>query len=389
MTTLKKIVFIIFAVFLVGACSSDPDSPLGNEFIDDGTLGGRPGTVFQDTIRVTSGDQSFFVGSRLDKNPTLSLGLKSGYLSSMVVKFDFSGVGPDTLRIVDRASLRLKDPNFLPGDSLIARFYELLEEYNEGDTLQALQIDPTPIPDEGLTNVDREMPTGTANYLLPTALVQDWIRGDRPHNGIAVVVRDTISGKQFSFGSRENSEKDDRPLLAVNFTDGAETKFSPTDDGTFVESTTSTTNLVISDGFIRRILVPVDLSGFDPDNFIHDAKLVLNADTTTDLGIDFSVLLYAPDSDDPADPSVRSGPGVSTGFVNFVSNQLVLPLTDRRRNINILQLFVGGERENNGLALRFYSEGQAVRQVEFYTSASDTLGPRIIITASEAPIFKK
>jgi hypothetical protein len=54
---------------------------------------------------------------------------------------------------------------------------------------------------------------------------------------------------------------------------------------------------------------------------------------------------------------------------------------------NILSLFLTGDRENNGFAMRFSGEGGSIRQVEFYTSASDSLGPRLILTASDPPVF--
>jgi hypothetical protein len=371
------------ALLLAAGCSSDPDTPLGAEFIDDGTLGSRPGDVFQDTLVVESGDQSFVIGSRLDQNETISVGLQSGYRSSMALKVDFSGAGEDTNRTVEQAFLRMRVTDASQADSLTARFYLFLSEYSEGDTLETLDIDPSPIPDSSLVNVDREMRFAISRYTLPPALVQSWIRGEENHNGIAVLYEGSEPGNQLAYGSRENSDDGLHPFMTVVFTDGQQTNYPVTDDGTYVESETSTSNLIISDGYIRRILIPVDISRIDSDILIHDARLVLNYIPSSDLGSDFDVFLYSPNSADPADEDSRFGQGVTTSFVDFVTGQVILPVR------NILSLYLTGGRKNTGFALRFLGEGGSIRQVEFYTSSSDSLGPRVILTASHPPEFDR
>ncbi len=380
---LKSFVLLALAVLIAAGCSSDADTPLGMEFIDDGIIGTRPGEVFQDTIQVTSGDQSFTIGSKLDKNSTLVLGAKNGYRSTMVIKIDFSGAGSDTNRVVEKARLRIRSTSTSPEDTLTARFFGLLTEYNEGDTLQSLDLDPSPIPDTTMVNVDRTLPTALGLYTLPAGLVQDWIRGNQPHNGIAVVIDGAVSGKQATFGSREFSDNTYRPLLTVDFEGGVSRSYSPSDDGTYVESTASTSNLILSDGFIRRILIPVDLSRFSSDVITHDARLLLHVVPSSQLGSDFGIFLYAPKSDDPLDPDSRYGQGISRDYVDFTTGEVSLPVR------NVLLLFLGGSLENNGFAIQFDGEGSSLRQVEFYTSDSDSLGPRIILTASEAPSFDR
>ncbi len=323
------------------------------------------------------------IGSRLDKNSTISIGLKSGYRSAIALKIDFSGAGEDTNRVVDRAFLRLRVTDVSQADSLTARFYHFLSEYSEGDTLEALDIDPSPIPDSSLVNVDREMRFAISQYTLPPALVQAWIRGTEEHKGIAVLYEGSESGKQLAYGSRENSDNSLHPFMTVLFADGAQTNYPVTDDGTYVVSEVSTSNLIVSDGFIRRILVPVDISEIESDILIHDAKLILNLVPSSDLGSGFDVFLYSPNSGDPAAPDSRSGQGITTSFVNFVTGRVELSVR------NILSLYITGERENTGFALRFVGEGSSIRQAEFYGSASDTLGPLLIVTASHPPVFDK
>lgn len=375
-------IFALAAALLAASgCSSDPDTPLGAEFINDGTLGSEPGAVFKDTLVVTSGDRSFVIGSRLDRNETISIGLESGYRSSMMLKVDFSGAGEDTNRTVANAFLRLRVSDVSQSDSLTARFYRFRSEYSEGDTLESLDIDPTPIPDSSLVNVDREMRFAVSRYTLPPTLVQAWIRGEEPNYGIAILYEGTQSGKQLSYGSRENSDDGLHPFMTVVFTDGQQSNFPVSDDGTYVVSETSTSNLILSDGFIRRILIPVDLSNIQPDILIHDAELILTLVPDSELGSGFDVYLYSPDSGDPADPASRSGQGVTASYVNFVTGQVVLGVR------NILSLYLTGGRANTGFVLRFLGEGGSIRQAEFYTSASDSLGPRVVLTASYPPEF--
>ncbi|MFH1756254.1 MAG: hypothetical protein ABIA59_11200 [Candidatus Latescibacterota bacterium] len=376
-------IFIILAIIVAAGCSSDPDTPLGTEFLDDGILGSKPGEVFQDTLVVQSGDLSFAVGSRLDKNKSISLGLDSGYRSSIALKVNFAAAGTDSDRTVERAYLRLRVVDVSQSDSLTARFYEFLTEYSEGDTLETLDINLTPIPDSSLVTVDREMRFAISQYTLPPSLVQAWIRGDAEHKGIAILFEGSQTGKQLDYGSRENADGSLHPFMKVIFTDGESSNYPVSDDGTYVLSESSTSNLIISDGYIRRILIPVDLSQIASELLIHDARLILNLVPGTDLGSEFNMLLYSPDSSDPADVKSRSGQNITSTYVNFVSGQVVLSVR------NILSLYLTGARENTGFALRFLGEGGSIRQAEFYTSASDSLGPRLILTASEPPVFAK
>jgi hypothetical protein len=375
----------MLAIIAAAGCSSDPDTPLGADFIDDGLLGTEPGDVFQDTFVVESGDQSFFIGSRLDQNQIMNLGVKNGYRSSMLLRIDFSDAGEDTNRTVARAFLRLRVSSVSQIDSFTARFYEFLAPYNEGDTLETLSVDSSPIPDSSLVTVDRVMVFAESQYTLPPDLAQRWIRGEEDHNGIAVLYEGSETGKQLAYGSRENGDNSLHPFMTVIFADDAQSNYPVSDDGTFVISERTTSNLIVSDGYIRRTIVPIDISRIDPEVFLHNARLVFTIVPGTDLGISTSqYLLYSPDSSDPADPASRSGVPVKTSLANFVTHQLTFSGSDV---IGIFSQYIKGTRDNNGFAIRYVGEGSAVRQLEFYTSASDTLGPRLILTASNPPEF--
>jgi hypothetical protein len=374
---------IIVAVLTLVGCSSDPDSPVGTEFIEDGIIGSLPGDVVLDTLRLGPGDQSFFIASRLDVNTTLSIGNKDGYQSSILLKINFNSPGLDISRTVELARLRLRAASDSEIDSLTANFFELLSAYDEGDTVKVLDIGPAAIPDSGLVEVDRQLPTALGLYTLPTGLVQDWIRGIKPHNGLAVVATAGTIDRHLLMGARESSAGDRRPILEVKFTDGNSTLYKISDDGTFVESVNPTQNLVLSDAYIRRIYLPLDLTQLDPDLLIHEAKLILNYVPSSSLGSDFSVFLYSPNDANPMSTGIWTGQGITTGLVDFINGKVVLPVR------NVMLLILGGQEENNGFALRFMGEGSELRQVEFYTSASDSLGPRIELISSHPPEFNK
>ena len=374
---------MLAAVLALVGCSSDPDTPVGTEFLEDGIIGSRPGEVVLDTLKLGPGDQSFFVGSRLDVNTTLTIGNKDGYQSSILLSINFSSAGADTNRTVELARLRLRAASDSETDSLSANFFELLSSYGEGDTLSSLDLAPSAIPDSGLVDIDRQLPTALGLYTLPAGLVQDWIRGVKPHNGLAVVIKPGTAGKQLLLGARENSAADRRPILEVNFADGQSTLYTPSGDGTFVESVAGTSNLVLSDACIRRIHLPLDLTRLDPGLLIHEARLILNYIPGTSLGSDFSVFLYSANDDDPLGAGIRTGLGITTGLVDFTTGRVELTVR------NVLLLMLGGEENNHGFALRFMGEGSELRQAEFYTGESDSLGPRIELISSRPPVFRK
>jgi hypothetical protein len=369
-------------LILVG-CSSDPDSPIGNEFVKDGIIGSRPGDVVLDTLELGPGDQSFFIGSRLDANTTLSIGNENGYQSSILLKFNFNSAGLDTNRTVELARLRLRSADDSQTDSMTVHFFELLTAYDEGDTLKSLDLAPSAIPDSGLIEIDRQLPSALGLYTLPRQLVQEWIRGLKTHNGLAVVIAPGTTDEQLLLGAHENVTADRRPILEVNFTDGNQTFYKVSDDGTFVESVESTSNLVLSDAYIRRIYLPLDLTRLNRSLLINDATLILHVVPGTDLGSDFSVFLYSPNDDDPSSSAIRTGLGITTGLVDITTGRVRLTVR------NILLLMLGGKEDNHGFALRFMGEGSGLRQVQFFTSASDSLGPRIELIASQPPEFRK
>lgn len=373
------IVAVLVAV--VAGCSSDPESPVGSEFLSDSILGSRPGRVFVDTLFTSPDDTSFAVSSLLSFNSFLTLGRRDDYRTAMVLKANLSNAGEDTLKEVLRATLRLRFTDQAQTDILGARFYEMLEPFSESDTITALNRSAVAIPDSGLVIIDREMKL-LGVYTLPVALVQGWIRGSVPHNGVAVIPSDTTTVTQITFGSSENIDTGKQPFLSVDFADGTSTNYPMSDDATFVEWLGATSNLIISDGFTQRAYIPFELAGIVSDAAIHKAELILNLVPGSEIGNEFDVRLYTPNSRVIGSKTTFSGVGITTYATDIEDGRIVLPVR------NVLLYFLNGTLANNGFVLQFDGEGSQIRQLEIYSAeAAPDLRPRITITYSTPTEF--
>lgn len=367
-----------------GGCTSDPDTPLGSEFQEGGLIGGEPGEVFQDTVLVNSGDRSFPVGSFVFNSATMELGRKDGFESWLVFRVDFSTAGIDTQRVVGSAHFDLNMTELRP--ELHAVFIALGDTLVDSDTLKTITLADT-IPDESLATVDRIMKfvpdSSPHSYSLPPALVQSWIRGETPHYGVAVALSDPTDTTRLAFHTTEAGENL-RALLRVTFTTSDESRYLMAADGTYVRDLAPSPNLVLSDGVTRRILIPVDIAEFDPKTLVHEAKLLLRIVPGSFVGEDFSAILYRPGSTDPNDPAALDGTGVAAVVIDGDSSAVSISMR------NILSIMISEAQEENALALRFASEGSAIRRAEFYpSSAPDSLRPSFTFTYSTAPTFGK
>ena len=372
-------VFLFLAVIVAGGCSSDPDTPLGSQFLEGGIIGSEPGEVVQDTLVVQSGDFSFTVGSYLFNSEKLELGRKDDVETWPVLRMDFSAAGDDTALVVSKATLRLLMVETT--EKLGAVFRELGAALVDSDTLKGISLGDT-IPDEEGAVV-RTMTYATASYTLPPSLVQQWIREERVHNGIAVVLDDPSDTTRLAFKATEQGE-DNRPTLIVSFTNNDVSTYLMKVDGAYAKDLYATSNLLLSDGATRRILIPVDLTGFDPNTLVHEARLELHHVPDTMFGSDFSVALYAPASADTADPDILSGTPVNAAVMSESSEVLSFSIR------NILSTLIANGTEDNALVLQYFNEGTAVRRAEFYGSgAPDSLAPYVTFTFSKAPKFGK
>jgi hypothetical protein len=375
---------LVLGSFIAGTgCSSDPDTPLGEAFLQDSLIRSQPGNVFQDTIPIAVGDTSFVTNALITYATTMTIGRIAGFEKTMLLRFNFSPRGDDTLKTVSSAVLNLRVTTSTQTDTLQAAFYELLSTFEESDTMTVLKTAAAPIPDSTGVNTQRSLQYFPSRYTLSNALVQAWIRGTTTHYGMAIVLEDTTTTKQLVYGTHE-ALSSLRPFLRVTFTDQTEKNYNVAADGMLVKPLTTTSNLLLSDGYTRRIYLPVDLSTFKPDVLLHDARLVLNVVPDSWTGGDVAVTLYAPKSSDISSADVLSGTTVATTFVDITAGTLSLPIR------TIISTFLGDPTTNHGFVLRYAVEGTSVRQMEFYASAAaDSVKPILEFTFSGAPQFKK
>lgn len=379
MNTRSRIFLAVLAMTVVVlGCGDSDDTPLGAEFIGDDLLGSKPGVVFDDSINA-SGDTSYTYYSMIDQQSYLEVGKQQGYERTTLMTPNFSSAGDDTARTVTQATLRLNIQDRSDYVQQIrARFYQLGTKYAEGDSVA--ELDTTfVIPDPDTGEDDRTLSFGTLSYPLPIGLVQAWIRGDSVNNGIAIVYAEAVD-KLMGMDSSEGTED---PSILVNFDDGTSTNYPVPDDGIFTRPTAGTDNLVISDGFLRRIYFQVDLSEVDDSAAVHDARVVFHIVPGTVFGAGQTVLLYVPNSSDPTDPGFLTGETVTTKTIDSASGVLELTMT------NMLLKILSGEVADNGFVLRWTDENTEVRQAEFYTSSDGALRPKEFITYSTPADFEQ
>ncbi|MEJ2720979.1 MAG: hypothetical protein P8181_07530 [bacterium] len=337
-------VFLLYLVPVLGiGCSSDPDSPLGSEFIEDGINPSEPGEVFQDTVLIDSGDTSFIVNSAMLQNDRLLFGRRDQVETWMILRPDLSDAGDDTLKQVKSAGLKLRLLSEI--DSLSGVFVELAQPLESPDTLTHLELADT-IADSTGTNVGRVLTLFPAEHPLDPDVVEGWLNGDRPNNGLAVVLTDTTTVTRMAYASSRNANRDLRPLLRVEFTDTT-VSYPMIADGTFSIERYTTSNLLLSDGVTRRVYIPVDLRFFDQRTLLHDARLILHIVPESTTGGDLAVTLYAPDSPDIDDPAVLTGTAVTATFLNTDSGIVIFPIR------NIISLRLGDDQYQTALVLRY------------------------------------
>jgi hypothetical protein len=170
----------------------------------------------------------------------------------------------------------------------------------------------------------------------------------------------------------------------VQFSDNSSSTYNIKANATLVRSTTSSPNLIVSDGFVRRIHFRIDLSQLSDSAATHRAFARFHISPDTILGDNRTLIMYVPDSGDFSDPAFLSGPLVVSRPVNAGEEIVDFPMT------NTLLGVLSEAVPNNGFVIRFAFENSEIRVAGFYgSSASDTLRPRIFITSSTPADFDR
>jgi hypothetical protein len=383
---------VIFCAFLATgfyllSCSSDPPTTLGS---DSDVLGSEPGTVFQDTIGVID-DTTYAFNTPIAGLTFVETGIDPYYEHIMVMQPGFADLTDhpgDTLRTVQTVSLHLGTGALK--ESFPVRFYKLGRKYTEGDTIS---IGNLPLADAIIDpvagTIERSLELFPPSYPLPPALVQEWIRDADAREAIAIVYTDTANRRIASIASQNNPK--DKPYLDVQFTDGVTRSYEIRDDATVCRPLTTTSNLIVSDGFPRRIFFRAELDSLEDDAAVHSAKLRMHMVPGTlfrSLDSDsvistVTLLLYIPDSTDPAKPEFKTGQRITEQPADEDAEFVDFPLT------NALFLVLQGTLKDNGFAIRCKDENSDVRQAEFYGNDAvvDSLRPRIYVTTSTPAVF--
>jgi len=357
-------IVVVSVVAALAGCSSDEDTPLGSSFMADSLIKSQPGEVDSDSLWV-AGESSHFINAFARTSTQMIVGDADNIERTGILRFDFSDIDPS--KVVTRASLRLTVVDTVDADVIDALFYELADTIPTDSAVTAIALGDTIPDDTGATT--RTLQVFPRKYLLAPATVQSWI-DDRRHTGIAVVTTDPTSNMSIDFGTAENSDSDNRPLLELTFQGGEQQSLNASDvivDGTFyTDSNTAPPNMVtLADGEVRRILFPIELADFDTDLFLHDASLTVYFDSLAGISGDQQMFLYVPESTDPNDPGFLKGAEVSVinaATVPFLKVppydatpeaevRLVFPITEA------VERFLTDPAGDHGFVLRFSIEG--------------------------------
>lgn len=381
------------AVIYLLSCSSDPPNTLGS---DSDLIGSEPGTVSQDTIGVFD-DTTYVFNTPIAGRTTVETGVDSLYEHIIVMQPGFADLNAhpgDTLRTVSSASLHL-GTGALAEQNFLVRFYRLGRRYTEGDTIT---IGTLPVADAILDpvegTIERNLELFPPTYPLPPSLVQTWIRDVDAREAIAIVYTDTANERVAVIDSQDGGADADPPYLDVLFTDNVTRTYEIRDDATAYRARTTTSNLIASDGVPRRVFLRAELDSVAADATVHNARIRFHivpgtvVGTTSDRkqqpttvpGVD--LLLYIPDSTDPATSDFKNGQRITDELVLAEADHVDFPLT------NAIFLILQGTLKNNGFAIRMRDENTKLRQIELYgTDAPDSLRPKMFITTSTPAVF--
>jgi hypothetical protein len=235
-------------------------------------------------------------------------------------------------------------------------------------------------PDTGAA--DRVIIEAEARHPLPPELVQAWIRGDTASNGIAVIYQDDGTERLAEFDSSEKTgTEDDPPTLRVDFSDQTSSSYRIGNDATFVRPTATTSNLIVSDGYVRRVWFRIDLDQLSDSSAVHSARLRFRVVPGSASGIE-QVELYIPESTDVTSSGFLNGTLVTNTIFGKESEELNFVVT------NTLLGVLSDDLPDNGFVMRFIGEKSRVRYIELYGSAAaDSLAPRVVLTSSTPAEF--
>jgi len=371
---------LLLALWAIASCSADSETPVGSDLTGD-ILGSVPGSTFVDTLYAYA-DTVIPVYTLIDDDPELSLGIAQAYQRSVILRANFGDL-PGTTVSLTSAKLRVR---MSVGSSIRGRILYLGTPYSEGDTVSTLDTTYV-LPDPDTGEEVRTFTFAETEYPIDPDTVAAWIAGSR-NNGVAIVYTGSASDT-VSFYSSEATTKSDRPWFNLVVQGGSSegTNYNVVADATYMRPLTTTSDLITSDGFVRRIYWRIPLDQIDSTAAVNRATARFYLTDASILGEPQTMAYYVPESSDPASPGILKGTYFLSQSVpiDTINGWLDLPLTGP-----VLGMLAGTVADN-GFVLRYGAEDRRLRQAAFYTSAAvnDTLRPRVIITATTPAEFDR
>jgi len=357
------------------SCSSDPEGPVSERFLDDGTYGIRSGETHRVVVPVNAVTVSVPLG--VGTSPFLNLGRQKGIeYRAILLKFDFTLASGDEAKTVSSAVLHLPVEIVSPENlKMPVTFNELLSGFSDADSITAIPpYDPLPIPDSLGRTVDT-LGIESTDFDIDTTVVNGWISGRHPHNGI-VILWAALPDSASSVEVNAHEYGRDPPAVQVNFTDGSSATFGSIDDYTVARFERGGLNAV--GGIARRIACSFDPVGIPGRAVVHASFLVLRVRGDQGLGATvgeqlilglsslFNYYLYAPDSADTLSAGFRKGTGVARSlFDPAVSATIKLPIRAYMADV------LAGARLNRGLVFQSDHELTRIQRASFAASGAD------------------
>ncbi len=374
---MKRIVAYALAAIALAigpSCSSDPEGPVAEQFLDDGTYGVKAG----ETSRIVIPAQGTTVNVPLGVGTSrlLTLGtMRDVEYRAILLKFDFTRSAGDSAKTVASARLRLPVQAVSPENAFVlVSFHELLEDFDDADTITAVPAYRLEAIPDSLGITVRQLDLMTVEFGLDTAAVNAWLSGRRPLPGIAVVwAEPPDTNSTIEMNARERGT--DPCAIRVSYSDTTTGVFGAKADYTVAVFREPGLNCI--GGLARRIHFTFDLAGIPERAMVHASFLVLKTRgdlgfgaTAGDLGLGltyiFSHYLYAPNSGDTLSADFLEGTGVDQGTVDPVVSQVVrMPLR------GFIPDVLAGLRVNRGLVLQSNLEETRIQRLSFATSGEE------------------
>ncbi len=373
---------------LVLSCSNDPEGPVSAAFIDDGTFGVNDGPTTRIVIPVNATTVSVPTG--VGGTGLLTLGRERGIdYEAILIRFNIAVSAEDAAKTVKRANFhfplaaedrgartdRLTDSL---GIRIPATIHQLFSSFNDAESITSIPAyDPSSIADS-LGRTDYTLSLKETEYSVDTALVNAWMTGRRPHNGIAIVPEPVLSlettlDSTLDMHAREYGN--DPPALRVYFTDGTSAVYASVADYSIVTFHEAGLNVV--GGVSTRVYFTFAPVGIPTRAILHAAFLVTKTRGDAGMGAtlperlllgfstDFFYHLYTPASADTLALKWLSGTEVDRGSFDPTASETVR-LNLRGFMADVLR----GARANTGLVLET-DKPLRIQRASFVPSGAD------------------